>query len=154
MNMMIKAVFISILSIMLSLVTLPTSALTNCGIVATQSGRLNIRSGPGKAWRVISRASKGSALSIVGIHDYWYRVKLNNGKIGYARIDYVSSGTCSIVATETGRLNIRSRPTQGSRVISKAAKGSALRILQWGTYWSKVKLNNGKIGYASMDYLE
>ena len=154
MNMMMKGVLISILSIMLSLVMLPTSAFADCGIIATQSGYLNIRSGPGKAWRVIGKASKGSAVNILGSHDYWYRVKLNNGRIGYARMDYVSNGTCSIVAIRTGRLNIRSRPTQGSRVVSKVAKNSALRILEWGTYWSKVKLNNGRIGYASMDYLQ
>lgn len=154
MNMMIKGVFISILSIMLSLVILPTSAVAGCGIIATQSGHLNIRKGPGKTWRVIGKASKGSAVNILGSLDYWYRVKLNNGKIGYARMDYVSNGTCSIVATQTGRLNIRSRPTGRSKVVSKAAKGSALRILEWGTYWSKVKLNNGRVGYASMDYLQ
>ena len=153
MNMMIKGVFISILSIMLSLIMLPTSAFAGCGIVATQYGQLNIRKGPYKNRRVIGKASKGSALSILGSRHDWYKVKLNNGRIGYAHMDYVTDGTCSIVATQRGRLNIRSRPTEGARVVSKVAKGSAVGILQWGTYWSKVKLNNGRIGYASMDYL-
>jgi uncharacterized protein YgiM (DUF1202 family) len=154
-----KNILISILSIMFSSTMLPISVYAMCGIVSTDSGRLNVRSRPTKNSRIISRVSKGSGLNIIDAYNYFYKVKLNNGKVGYVSMAYVTRKLrqdlpCRVVTLQSGRLNIRSRPTRGARVVGRVANESALGILELGNYWAKVKLNNGIVGYASMDYLE
>jgi uncharacterized protein YgiM (DUF1202 family) len=135
--------YILSLIIFLSSITvlLPNLALAECGIVATNFTSLNIRSRPTERSRVVGKAHKGSALRIFNYRGSWVRVKLNNGRTGYASGDYISSGYCSIVHTRSGRLNIRSRPTKRSNIVDRRNS------------WSRVLLNNGRMGYVSNDYL-
>jgi len=129
-----------------------------CGVVTTNKDPLNIRAGSTQTTKVISQAAKGSVLRILSSSKAWYKVKLNNGKVGYGSADYIEELTarspekCGIVVTKKTPLNIRKAPNHRATVIAKAYKGSALRILDWGN-WYRVKLNNGKIGYASSDYV-
>lgn len=132
---------------------LPNLAFARCGIVDTGFTSLNIRSRSSERSRVIAKVHKGSALKFINNRGSWVKVKLNNGRIGYASRDYISSGSCAIVSTRSGKLNIRSRPTARSRVVGRASRGSAVRILNETNHWARVLLNNGRIGYASRDYI-
>ncbi len=132
---------------------LPNLAFARCGIVDTGFTSLNIRSRSSERSRIIAKVNKGSALRIINRRGYWVKVKLNNGRIGYASRDYISSGSCAIVRTRSGKLNIRRRPTARSRVVGRASRGSAVSILNQTNYWARVLLNNGQIGYASRDYI-
>ncbi len=157
--MNIKRLAISIVFSIASLLTVQAFASGVCGVVTTSKDPLNIRADSTQIAGVVSTAAKGSVLRILGTKGTWYRVKLNNGGVGYGSVDYIkeltarSSEKCGIVATKKTPLNIRNKPSHKAQVIAKAAKGSALRILKWGS-WYKVKLNNGKIGYASSDYVQ
>ncbi len=57
---------------------------TSTGIVAIQSGRLNIRRGPGADYPVIATAAKGDVLSIVEEPEEWCKIRLSDGEVGYA----------------------------------------------------------------------
>ena len=141
--------------VFLSFVTalIPNLVFAKCGIVDTGFTSLNIRSRPSERSRVIAKVHKGSALRIINSRGYWVKVKLNNGRIGYASREYIRSGSCAIVITSSGKLNIRSRPTARSRVVGRASRGSAVSILNQANDWARVLLNNGRIGYASRDYI-
>jgi len=158
MKKVFKGLPLSVLFFVASLMTVQAFAEV-CGVVTTNSTKLNIRSGASQTSKVISKAAKGSALRILDVRGAWYKVKLNNGKVGYGSMDYISELTarsserCGIVNTSQTSLNIRRSASQASKVISKAAKGSALRILVWRN-WYKVLLNNGKVGYAHSDYVK
>lgn len=72
-------------------------------------------------------------------------ITINNQKV---------SVVCGIVTTNSDSLNIRKDLSKPAKVISKAVRGSALRILGIEGTWYKVKLNNGKTGYGSIDYIK
>ncbi|RKZ38458.1 MAG: hypothetical protein DRQ49_14235 [Gammaproteobacteria bacterium] len=158
MKKILKGLSLSILFFVASLMTVQAFANV-CGVVTTSRDPLNIRSGASQTSKIILKAAKGSALRILDVRGAWYKVKVNNGKVGYGNMDYISELTprssegCAIVNTSQTSMNIRSSASQASKVISKAAKGSALRILVRGT-WYKVLLNNGKVGYAHSDYVK
>ena len=64
------------------------------GIVITQHGSLNIRSGPGEDYPIIGKAEKGELLSIINMTWHrnsflWYQVEMNNGTLGYASGKYI-----------------------------------------------------------------
>jgi len=63
-----------------------------CGVVSVSSGRLNVRSSRRIGSKIINRISRGSAVRILKSYKSWYRVKLNNGKIGYVSSKYIKSG--------------------------------------------------------------
>ncbi len=155
--MNIKRLSILIVFSITSLLTVQAFAEV-CGVVVTNKDPLNIRADSTQTAGIISTAVKGSVLRILSINGAWYRVKLNNGGVGYGSVDYIKELTvrspekCGIVATKKTPLNIRNKPNHKAAVIAKAAKGSALRILKHGN-WHKVKLNDGEIGYASSDYV-
>jgi uncharacterized protein YgiM (DUF1202 family) len=161
MNKFLKGLSLSIVFSIASLMT-PQVFAEVCGVVTTNKMPLNIRASASQTSKVISKAAKGSALRILNTRGAWYQVKLNNGKKGYGSIDYIreltprSFESCGIVITNQTSLNIRKRASQTSKVISKAAKGSALRlfVLDEMGAWFQVKLNNGKIGYAHSDYVK
>ncbi len=58
------------------------------------------------------------------------------------------------VTTENTALNIRAGMGTDTKIIAKALNGSRLRILEAVDSWYKVQLSNGKIGYASADYIK
>ncbi len=152
-----KTVLKSLLLSILFLITTQAFAEV-CGIITVNSGSLNIRSNTNQTAKIISKAAKDSAISILDNRGTWYKVKLNNGKVGYGSVNYINeitsnnSENCGIVQTSQTFLNIRHSASSTSKIISKAAKGSALRILALGN-WYKIKLNDGKIGYAHSDYV-
>lgn len=153
-NLIMKNFLTTIVFLSCVITFIPNLTFARCGMVETNFTSLNIRSRPSTQSRIIGTAAKGSALRIIYSGNYWAKVKLNNGRIGYARGDYIRSyGVCALVGIRSGSLNIRSNPSKRSRIVGKASKGSAVTILTKRSGWSRVKLNNGQTGYASMDYL-
>ena len=69
------------------------------GVVKTESTALNIRAGLGTDTKIVAKALKGSRLRILEILDSWYKVQLDNGKIGYVMANYIE-----IVHDDTGKI--------------------------------------------------
>ena len=153
----LKALLQSAVFLIASLVTMQAFAEA-CGVVTTERDPLNIRESSSQTATVIAKAANGSALRILSNHGIWYKVKLNDDKVGYGSVDYIRKPTsqegCGIVTTKRDPLNIRKSSSQTATVIAKAANGSALRILSTHGTWYKVKLNNGDVGYSSVDYIK
>jgi uncharacterized protein YgiM (DUF1202 family) len=158
MNHVVKKTSLWLVFFLASLMTVQAFAQV-CGIIATNKTPLNIRKSASQTAKVISKAAKDSAVHILGTRGAWYRIKLNNGKIGYGSMDYIrevtrrSPETCGIIATRKTPLNIRKYASRGSKVLAKASKGSAVRILHFQGAWYYVVLNNGVYGYATVDYV-
>jgi uncharacterized protein YgiM (DUF1202 family) len=131
-----------------------------CGIVTTRDSSLNIRQSPTQSSPVIHHANRGSAVIILDSYDSWYKVLLNNGKTGYGSMIYIKKlsqqdyESCAMVITHNQPLNIRKAPYKTAKIIYKAARGSALSILDTHGAWYRILLNNGKIGYANKDYIQ
>ncbi|MCK5810081.1 MAG: SH3 domain-containing protein [Cocleimonas sp.] len=150
---MIKYLSVVLLLTSVSVTFAPSIALAECSIVNTRSGTLNIRKSPSKKSKAIFKAHKGSAVSVEKYYKYWVKVKLNNGRIGYASKKYLTGGDCQMVVTDSGRLNIHHRSQSQSKIVGKASRYSAVRVLEYGHKWDKIKLNNGRIGYVDNAFL-
>ena len=67
-----------------------TDAVVIDNLIATAN--LNVRSGPSTSNSIIGVVYKGDNVSIVEkTNNYWYKVKLSNGKIGYCSATYLKS---------------------------------------------------------------
>ena len=129
---------------------------------------LNIRSGAGTNYSVITKAYRGDKVEILETSGGWNKVKLSNGKVGWASGQYISTsstggntGGTDTSTPSTGKtgtviasaLNIRSGAGTNYSVVTKAYKGDKVEILETSGGWNKVKLSNGKVGWASGQYI-
>lgn len=126
---------------------------------------LNIRSGPSTNNSIIEKAYKGQNIEILESSNGWHKVKLSNGKIGWASGQYISKGTSSS-STNTSlqgkkgkisaspRLNIRSGTGVNYSIVGKANNGEIVELLEKSSNgWFKVKMSNGVVGWGSSSYI-
>lgn len=134
----------------------PTQAPeTKTGTVNTSSSALNIRAAASTGATVVAKAAKGSTVTILGEENGFYKVKLADGTVGYASKAYIKVTTdtpvVTITATTTANLKLRTSAPSGS-VITVMPKGATVKVIEGGQSWAKVEYN-GKVGYASNNYL-
>ncbi|MGL4914145.1 MAG: C40 family peptidase, partial [Romboutsia sp.] len=146
-------------------------SVSGYGTVTTSS--LNVRSGAGTSYSVISKVYKNDTVELLAKSNGWYKIKLSNGKIGWASGDYIKlessnngggnnnngggsteesvSGYGTVTASS---LNIRSGASTSYSVVAKAYRNDTVELLAKSNGWYKVKLSNGQIGWASDDYIK
>lgn len=131
------------------------------------NAKVNIRSGPGTAYRVMKTVPKGTPVEKISQQGSWVKIKLD-GIIRYCHVDYlttnpnstnVSSNKVNSYKEETyyvntSSLNVRYSPNTGSKVYKKLAKGDAVKVVveNRNDGWKKININ-GKAYYVSGSYL-
>ncbi|HHU62768.1 MAG TPA: SH3 domain-containing protein [Clostridiales bacterium] len=136
-------------------------------IVTKKSGTvtassLNIRKGPGTSYAVLTTLPKGTKVDILSKANGWYKVRLSDGRIGYAVENYISEGGSSGGDSQpSGRegivtasaLNVRKSASTSSSVLGVLRKNDRVEILGKTGSWYKIKA--GKLtGYVHGDYLK
>ena len=99
--------------------------------VTADSVRLRSAANTGSA--ILAELNRGTAVSILGRQDGWYKVNYD-GKTGYMSADYVtyraSAGDLRCVARVTGDgLNMRSGAAASGAVLATASRGEISRVL-------------------------
>ncbi|WP_042275735.1 C40 family peptidase [[Clostridium] dakarense] len=153
---------LGISAVAISINAIEASAMET-GTITTSA--LNIRSGPSTSNSIIDKAYKGQNIEILESSNGWYKVKLSNGKIGWASGQYISKASNSgstdtsvqgkkgkIVASP--RLNIRSGSGTNYSIVGKANNGEIVEILERSSNgWFKIKMSNGIVGWGSTSYI-
>lgn len=136
----------------------PVYALENnsfAGIVSTESGRLNVRSGASFSSGIISSLPKGSYVGLISKNGDWWKVEYSAGKFGFCHKDYIEivSENTARIATESGNLNVRSGAGRSYPVMDTVSKGENVVILSSNGYWARILYDGTKTGCVSADYL-
>lgn len=159
-NLALALVFVFVFSLFGSF---PTASAANsystsspaAAKVVTDRDPLNIRSGAGTNYKVVSQAKKGSYLQVIGSSGSFYKVVYNaNGKTGYASksyLDIVSTGTAK-VTTATNPIVLRSKASTSGKNLDQIPKGSVVPTLGKTGNWYKVVYRN-QLGFCSASYL-
>lgn len=152
----------------------PGNDTSSKGLIGTVTAdALNVRSGAGTNYSVISSVSYGTKIDILSNENGWYKIKLNNG-FGYVSGTYVqvteNSGSVDIpnqdnttsgpshtvqgkIAIVTAdALNIRSGPGTSNSIVGVAHYGSKYAIVSCVNGWYQIESGNVK-GYVSGDYI-
>ena len=131
---------------------------------ATTTTTVNVRSGAGTNYKVVTCVTKGKAVTTTGTSGSWTKVTAN-GKTGYISSKYLkaassSSSTTTQPATQptssttvyaTTTLNVRSGPGTGYSILTSMKKGQSAVNTGVSGSWYKVSVN-GKTGYVSGKY--
>lgn len=128
---------------------------STAGVIATSSGRLNVRSGKSTGSSIVGSLNKGSYVTLISKSGSWWYVEYEKGKYGYSHADYINqvSSKAATVQTQSGNLNVRSGAGTSHPIVGKLAKGENVVVLSSSGGWSKVLYHGTKTGYVSSQYL-
>lgn len=145
---------------------------------------LNIREGARTDRPILKKVTEGTKVKILDVLNGWYKVQLQDQTKGWASGEYItitnettfaSSGTTNSVGT-TQKPTEPSKPTQtafprtgtvnattlnvreGAKIerpiIATLPKGTKVTLLDILNGWYKVRLSDGKVGWASQEFID
>lgn len=133
---------------------------------------LNLRSGPGTSYEVISTYASGQAATGLGgpesANGYlWYKVEMaTDGNVGWFAGEYLDYAPTepagSTIRVSDGPLNVRSEPGLSSAILITADTGATGRVIDSafmradGYVWVNIEWFNqaGTIGWVAKDFIE
>ena len=143
----------------------PSTSTTKATVTADS---LNVRSGAGTSYSVITKLSKGTVVDVLeSASNGWKKIKTSGGTTGWASGDYLTTGSAGNSSTDnstsqtsykatvnTDSLNIRKGAGTSYSVITKLSKGTVVDVLESASNgWKKIKTSNGTTGWVSGSYL-
>ena len=143
----------------------PSTSTTKATVTATS---LNVRSGAGTSYSVITKLSKGTVVDVIeSASNGWKKIKTSGGTTGWASGDYLTTGSAGNSSTDnstsqtsykatvnTDSLNMRKGAGTSYSVITKLSNGTVVDVLESASNgWKKIKTSNGTIGWVSGSYL-
>ena len=148
--------------------TPPPAQTPAVGVVNT--GAVNVRSGPGYGYPIITIAYQGYTFTLLGrtADSAWVKVQMVDGTQGWVNASALNTTVpvntlpinetpitppagMAVGAVNTGQLNIRSGPGAGYSVLSSVYYGHVVQLLGRNTSstWLKVRLFDGQEGWAN-----
>ena len=143
----------------------PSTSTTKATVTATS---LNVRSGAGTSYSVITKLPKGTVVDVLeSASNGWKKIKTSGGTTGWASGDYLTTGSVGNSSTNnstsqtsykatvnTDSLNMRKGAGTSYSVITKLSNGTVVDVLESASNgWKKIKTSNGTIGWVSGSYL-
>lgn len=113
--------------------------------------KLNVRSGPGLDYTVISKVTAETKLPVLAVQDRWYQVQLPNGQTGWVAGWYVQplSNSASHIESTVTNLNVRTGPAQTYEVITRINPGNSYPVLAQNGQWYQIRLTDGTTGWVA-----
>lgn len=132
--------------------------------VKTNSGvGLNLREEPGTDGAIITSVRNGQTVTVLQKGKTWCRVRINEQE-GFMATEFLrfasqsasSAGKIALVSNpkDTQVLNLRQSASLDAKVLDYYRNGVKVTILESGSAWHKVQVEDGKIGYMMARYLK
>ncbi|MCL6573399.1 MAG: SH3 domain-containing protein [Bacillus sp. (in: Bacteria)] len=162
---MVKKLSLLLLSIILIfgsyLPQTKSSAATDSITISTDS--INIRSGPGLSYPLVTTAKRGEKYSIAKEKGEWIEIQLSAGKTGWVvnwlvtkeneKKDTTSTSKNTVAIANTAQLRVRSGPGTSFRVVGSLNKGQEVTILDQNENWYKTTSIFGE-GWIAREFLD
>lgn len=159
--------------------TTPTTPAPTSGTGTVVSAYLNVRTGPGIQYSIITTLVKNQTVNLTGYRNAeanWVQITMPNGtkawvsgKSYYLQTNVsianmpVAAGSTPTIPTTSGAgvvqnayyVNLRSGAGVGFPVITAAPSGTVVTLLgrNGSTTWLKLRLPNGTVGWMSASYV-
>jgi uncharacterized protein YgiM (DUF1202 family) len=150
-------------------------ATPNTAVVAT--GALNVRSGPGIAYGVVTVVTQGQSLQLLGRNasNSWVQVRTPSGHVGWVNATLIystvpiyslpivsgtpttpSTPTSPVGVVNTGAANVRSGPGTTYTVIAVVTRGQQVALLGRNAdiSWARVRVGDGTTGWLNASLIQ
>ena len=127
---------------------------------------VNLRSGAGTDHPVIAMLYKNDTVTVLdNSNEKWVKVQTESGQVGYCNRMFLQISGPAEAQTEAAAsldravtqdyLNLRAGAGFRYGILTVLAKGSVVEVLDDSdATWTKIRTNDGKVGYCSKDYLK
>ena len=159
-----KSIFILLIIIILSTLSLPYSALANqsgaiaFGAANVATSGLRIRSGPSTKHDILHTLNQGSVVVILErTSREWFRINYN-GTVGFVNTSFIENVREAANFNAKGRVtgsmvNVRDIPNTSGEVVVQYPTNSVLNIVGINKGWYKIN-QDGLIGYIRSDLVK
>ena len=117
---------------------------------------INLRSGPGKNFDIVSEIGSGFPFEIVGKEKNWIKVKDFENDEGWVYKTFITTEKRVIVNVNKNSddpVNLRKDPQAKSPIIGKAHYGVVFKLLQVKDGWAEVQHDSGLRGWMRTSLL-
>ena len=155
-----------VLPLFILAVAVPTAALAASPAIVREE--LNLRSGPGTGYSVVTIMPAGAAVTVTGESSEGFYPVTYNGSAGWAYGEYLAIGGAVNAATNTAQstgtvitnlLNMRNGPGIGYGIVAQLAFGTTLEITAAaksanGRSWLPVLVRGKGEGWVAAEFVE
>lgn len=142
---------------------------TTMYIQTGNTGKLNLREGPGKGYASLGLYPNGTKVKVTAITAGTWANVIVDGKSGYMLLSCLTAveppvtpvpptdgpitpTTMYVQTGNTGKLYLREKPSKGASVLGKYPNGTKVTVLGKTGAWAQVNVD-GKTGYMMLQYL-
>jgi SH3-like domain-containing protein len=137
-------------SLILSLLMVFTlQSATDAKMVVVNQDKANVRSGPGKNYKILWSVPKYTPFEVLCKYENWYVIRDYEGDVGWVSDTRVEKDKAVIIKTKTA--DVRSGPGKSSDIIWKLEKGYPLKFLELKDNWVKVQDTDGGTGWTEKE---
>lgn len=144
-----KLIYMSVVTVLILSVSVQAFAYEGIGRVT--GGTVNVRTGAGTNYSIITTVSKGAEYNIVSLGETWSKIELSDGTVGYIINDYLSKEDKTGTVTGSA-VNVRKAPGTDSEIIGLVYRGQTLPVIGKAEGWVNIKYND-VTGWVSADYI-
>jgi N-acetylmuramoyl-L-alanine amidase len=160
--------FAAIAGVALLAAALPVAAMLTSPTATVNTGRLNVREGPGAGYLAVATVSQGDGLELVGRNPdaSWAQVRIATGQVGWVSTYYILTYmnlydlpvTSTVVEPHayvwTGRLNMRTGPGTGYPIIATLTEYDTIAMVGRSAdgNWLLIRWS-GLLGWANAGFI-
>ena len=150
--------FLMLVLLFVGLGSFGTVALANYTSVSISASIVNVRSGPGLSYDIMTQIQGGSSVNVLADKNEWYKVRLSDGRIGWVASWLINNteiaATSELLATVlVPSANIRQENNETSEVVGTAIAGEKFALLYEENGWSQIQYNN-KVAWILSELIE
>jgi N-acetylmuramoyl-L-alanine amidase len=150
-------IFLAII-LFISITTFSTLVLANQNTIRIDASVVNIRTGPGLSYDIMTQIVGGEKINILSEENEWYKIRLSNDQIGWVASWLIGNTEFSAASNKLGTItvekaNIRSEGNLEASIIGEATKDSEFTILFQQNNWTQVQYN-GQVAWVSSELIE
>jgi len=128
-------------------------------LYVTDSLKLTLRSGPSSNDKILAVVTSGQQLEIQEKGEKWSKVSAPSGKQGWVLTRYLlydpnDRNSDNAYVTNRLKITLRTGPSINDKIIAVLESGVEVNLIEQGKEWTKVRTNNGLVGWAWSRYLQ
>lgn len=153
-----KIVSLLIIALFIGLTVFATVVLANQGTIKVDASVVNVRTGPGLSYDIMTQVTGGEKVTMLSEENEWYKVRLSNDQIGWIASWLIENTEVSAATNKIGvvtgvEVNIRSESNANSDILGKVSNGTELTVLFQQDGWTQVQYN-GQVAWISSELIE
>jgi uncharacterized protein YgiM (DUF1202 family) len=114
---------------------------------------VNVRTGPGVAYAAVTKAMRGSRLTVLGERDGWVKIVMPENESSWVSAEFIQKGGENIGTLTGDGVNVRQDPAASGQILGQLPLGYQVKIAEERTGWYRIKPLPGTVGWVSADFI-